>query len=182
MRPLLFLPIVVGVIVVPVAPRDYFLMMRMTVVDDSFLFMPLVVPKGFFLVFLGVPFRLVFVFFSLLRSAFGPRLPFGARMMLGLGFGMHLPRRRIGVGHRVEDRAARRAQTRLVSRHASRHPRDVGNFIGAQTKCVRLAGLARLVAYFEGMRREAWAEAEEGRQHDESRSISNSAAFHNNSP
>jgi hypothetical protein len=168
MRPLIFLPIVVGVVVVPIASCDHFLMMCPMMLS-SFLF-----------VFFGVP--LSVFFFPLLGSAFGTRFAFGARMTCSLVIGMCLLRRRIGICHRVEDRTAGRAQTRLIGRHASRHPWDVRNFIGAQTKGVRLARFTLLIGHFEGMRREARAKAEEGRQHDESRSISNSAAFHNKSP
>lgn len=168
MRPLIFLPIVVGVVVVPIASCDHFLMMcpKMT--------------AGFLVVFLRVP--LSVFFFPLLGSAFGTRFAFGARMTCSLVIGMRLLRWRIGICHGVEDGAAGGAQTSLVGRHASRHPWDVRNFIGAQTKGIRLARFTLLIAHFEGMRREAWAEAEEGRQHNESGSISNSAAFHNKSP
>lgn len=163
MRPLISLPIVVGVVVVPIVSCDHFLMVC-PMVPLSFLIVLLVVPLGPFL--------------PHIHFAFGTRFVFDARM----AFGMCFPRRRIGIGHRVEDGAAGRAQTGLVRRHASCHSRDVGDFIRAQTKGVRLAGFALLFGHFEGVRREAGAKAKDGRQHNESRSISNSTAIHDNSP
>lgn len=171
---LVFLPIVVGVVVVPITSCDHFLMVYPMVPGRSLVVFP-VVPRSFLIVFLVVPLSL---FFPHARSMFGTRFAFDA----GMTFDMCLPRRCIGIGHRIEDRAARGAQTGLVGCHASRYPRDVGDFIRAQTKGVRLAGFTLLLGHFEGVRRETRAEAKDGRQHDESRSISNSTAFHDNSP
>lgn len=130
---------------------------------------PVAVPLGFFIIFPVTP-RCLFL------------LPMGFVFdALGM-FGVHLRLRCAGRVHRVENGAAGRAQLGPFGRHARCDARNVGDFIRAQTKSVGLASLTLLIGHFEGLRRNKRAEADSGREHKKSRSISNSAAIHDIPP